>query len=131
MVSKAAERLKCEPDTVRNYVKRYPRVAEALHEERESMTDVAEMALFDAIKGGEGWAVCFYLKTQGKERGYVERHEFTGKDGEALQIHLSWGDASYQDESVEDYPAPPARRPALGAAESGAIQSDPRREALG
>ena len=42
---------------------------------RESMTDNAESSLNRAILGGEGWAVCFYLKCQGKDRGYVERQE--------------------------------------------------------
>lgn len=42
---------------------------------REAMTDNAESSLNRAILGGEGWAVCFYLKCQGKDRGYVERQE--------------------------------------------------------
>ena len=42
---------------------------------REAMTDNAESSLNRAILGGEGWAVCFYLKCQGKSRGYVERQE--------------------------------------------------------
>jgi hypothetical protein len=28
-----------------------------------------------AVLAGEAWAVCFYLKTQAKDRGYVERSE--------------------------------------------------------
>ena len=36
---------------------------------------MAELSLFKAIQTGEAWAVCFYLKTQGKDRGYVERYE--------------------------------------------------------
>jgi hypothetical protein len=94
-------------------------VALAIKEERERMTDVAEMALFDAIKEGEGWAVCFYLKTQGKERGYIERHEFTGKDGEPLHIHLSWGDISYDAQAADglDYPPAAPSRPALREAQ--------------
>ena len=36
---------------------------------------MAELALYKAIQDGEGWAVCFYLKTQGKQRGYIERQE--------------------------------------------------------
>ena len=73
LISLAATALGCEPQTVRSYVKRYPTVATALREERERMTDIAEASLYQQIKDGQGWAVCFYLKTIGKERGYVER----------------------------------------------------------
>ena len=86
LVSMAAERLRCEPDTVRAYAKRHPTVAAALKEERERMTDVAELSLYNQLLKGEGWAVCFYLKTQGKDRGYVERHELTGKDGGPVEL---------------------------------------------
>lgn len=75
LVSLAAQRLGCDPKTVRSYVHRYPTVAAALKEERESMTDIAELSLYNKIQSGEGWAVCFYLKTQGRHRGYIERHE--------------------------------------------------------
>ena len=73
LVSLAAKRLNCHPDTVRRYAARYPTVAAALREERAAMTDVAELALYNAIQRGEPWAVTFYLKTQGKDRGYTER----------------------------------------------------------
>ena len=75
LVSVVARRLKCHPDTVRNHAKRNPKVAAALVEARESTTDMAEASLFKAIAAGEPWAVSLYLKTIGKERGYVERVE--------------------------------------------------------
>ena len=81
LITAAAADLGCDPDTVRNYAKRYVSVREALVQAREAMTDIAEAALFKQISAGEAWAVCFYLKTQGKGRGYVERQEVTGKDG--------------------------------------------------
>lgn len=75
MLTIAAKRLGCDPVTVYRYVREYPTVAAAVKEARESVTDMAELALYKAIQEGEGWAVCFYLKTQGKARGYVERQE--------------------------------------------------------
>lgn len=84
LISLAAQRLQCSPTTIHNYAKRYPEVAAAIREEREAMTDVAELSLFNCIQKGEGWAVCFYLKTQGRNRGYVERLEYTGADGEPI-----------------------------------------------
>ena len=77
LVSLTAKRLGCERKTIYRYVERHPEVAEALREEREAMTDIAELALFSKVQDGEAWAVCFYLKTQGKARGYVERSEIT------------------------------------------------------
>ena len=99
LVTLTATVLDCTPDTVRNYAKRYATVAEALKEERERMTDIAESALYQKIKDGEGWAVCFYLKTQGKDRGYVERQEVTGKDGAPLWKAYEKTDAFNPDEA--------------------------------
>jgi hypothetical protein len=75
MVTKAAQRLGCAPRTVRNYAQRYSTVAEAIIEEREHVTDIAEMALLDKIQDGDLGAITFYLRTQGRDRGYTERHE--------------------------------------------------------
>jgi len=72
MITLAARRLDCHPDTVRSYVRRYPTVADALREEREGFLDIAELALMRAVQGGESWAVAFALKTIGRDRGYVE-----------------------------------------------------------
>jgi hypothetical protein len=36
------------------------------------------------MKDGNMTAIIFYLKTQGKSRGYVERQEVTGADGKKL-----------------------------------------------
>ena len=71
----AARILGCDPNTVRRYQREYASVAAAFQEQRASVTDMAEAALFKAINNGEAWAVCFYLKTQGKDRGYIERVE--------------------------------------------------------
>lgn len=121
MVTLAADHLGCTYHTVENYVKRYPSVAEALKRERERILDITELKLVQAINDGEAWAIQFMLKTQGKQRGYVERHEITGKDGESLQIHLSWGDASYETEDHLDHPPATPSRPALRAAASGEV----------
>lgn len=81
MVYIAARKLKCAPNTVYSYARRYSTVQDAINEERGHFVDTCELALNRAVLAGEGWAVCFALKTLGKERGYVERHqlEHSGK----------------------------------------------------
>ena len=76
-----ARSLRVSRPTLYKFVKSKPTVAEALQDARETMTDNVESALYTAALNGEAWAVCFYLKTQAKDRGYVERQEVTGADG--------------------------------------------------
>jgi hypothetical protein len=81
MITLAAQSLGCDPTTVRNYLARYPELQTVLSDERERMTDMTELKLYEAIQNREGWAITLYLKTQGKSRGYVERQEITGANG--------------------------------------------------
>jgi hypothetical protein len=48
----------------------------ALVEGRNSRIDFVESKLDKKIADGDTTAIIFFLKTQGKERGYVERQEF-------------------------------------------------------
>jgi hypothetical protein len=80
----AAKRLGCHVGTVDNYVRRYKSVAAVIEQEREAMLDLAEAKLLSAINSGEAWAVCFFLKTQGKKRQYTERVQVTGENGAPL-----------------------------------------------
>ena len=50
----------------------------------EDGLDFAECKLLDLIKSGDRTAIIFYLKCKGKERGYIERKEFSGPDGSPL-----------------------------------------------
>lgn len=75
LISFAARKLGCHSNTVRNYIARHPTVAAAVYEAREAMKDVAEAKLVQSIHEGEAWAVKYYLSTQAKDRGYVERVE--------------------------------------------------------
>mgnify|MGYP003113694102 CR=1 FL=1 len=43
--------------------------------------DFAESQLHKQIQGGNTSATIFYLKTKGKNRGYIERQEITGAEG--------------------------------------------------
>jgi hypothetical protein len=48
--------------------------------------DFAESQLHQQIQNGEVSSTIFFLKTKGKKRGYVERQEVTGADGNPFQI---------------------------------------------
>ncbi len=89
-ISAVARRLGVCRQTVYFYIERDPSVKDVLTEARETMLDNAESSLYRAVLAGEAWAVCFFLKTQGKARGYVERQEVTGADGGA--IVMQWPD---------------------------------------
>lgn len=84
MMFLAAKRLGCDHDTVLNYCKRHPSVQAAKDAERGEMVDAAELKLWQSIQNGEAWGITLTLKTLGKDRGYVERTEQTGKDGAPL-----------------------------------------------
>ena len=83
-VSKTASLLGCSVKTVYNYRDRFVTVAEAWQNIRERRHDFVENALHKRIKEGSDTAIIFYLKTQAKDRGYVERSELTGADGKPL-----------------------------------------------
>lgn len=73
-------------------VQRSARLQKAVSEARETMLDNAETTLYDEALQGNTAALIFFLKTQGKPRGYTERQELTGADGGDLTVRLSWGD---------------------------------------
>ncbi len=54
-------------------IEKSPFLKATVEEARETILNEAESVLFEAVKRGEGWAVCFLLKTIGKNRGYSER----------------------------------------------------------
>jgi hypothetical protein len=76
LTSLAARRLGCTHQTVLNYMARYPEVQAVAECYRELVTDIAELKYWRAIQQGEVWAVAMQLKTQGRERGYVEAPDF-------------------------------------------------------
>jgi hypothetical protein len=92
LVSPAARILRCSPTTVKRYIAQHPTVAQAVKDERDQVLDVAELALYKKIQDGEGWAVCFALKTIGKDRGYVERNEHANAPGEDFRVLVQPGD---------------------------------------
>lgn len=86
-VTTAAKRLNVSRTQLYRLINRYPTVKEALDDAREEMKDFAEAQLFKNIRDGKETSLIFYLKTQAKDRGYIERHqmEHSGPDGGPIQ----------------------------------------------
>jgi len=81
---------------VSQFVAADPELAELVAAERERVKDLVERSLHKAAIDGKPWAVCFFLKTQAKDRGYVERTELTGRGGGPI------GYADMSDEQLDD-----------------------------
>ena len=90
-IAAAAKELGCTRSTVYNYMKRYPTAKQALDDIREARHDWVEGKLLKQIENDNMTAIIFYLKTQAKHRGYVERQEVTGADGDAVEIRVVGG----------------------------------------
>ena len=86
-ISEIARRLKCDWHTADKYIKEFE-LTEDLVIEDERSTDRAEIKLMQAIEDGEIAAIIFRLKTKGKKRGYVERQEVTGANGDKVVINV-------------------------------------------
>lgn len=86
LVMRAARQLGCERNTIYRYIEEYPSCKEAKENGHEMLLDDAEIGLHKSIREQEGWAICFTLKTLGKERGFVEKQitEVSGPNGEPL-----------------------------------------------
>lgn len=108
IISTIAAKVGCAWNTAQKYIQKHPTVARAYADECEKIGDLAETALFTAlrsenerdengkvvrvIKPAEPWAVKFYLTTKARGRGYVLKREveIAGKDGGP--IRLTWGE---------------------------------------
>jgi len=71
-VSLIADRIGCAPKTVYDWINKDEDVAEAIKREKIKQVDFAEGKLQSLIKQENPTAIIFYLKTQGKDRGYYE-----------------------------------------------------------
>jgi hypothetical protein len=74
-VSEAVRHVPIDRKTHYNWLESDPEYAAAVDAIKESLIDRAESALQTLITEGNVPAVLFFLKTQGKKRGYVERTE--------------------------------------------------------
>jgi hypothetical protein len=71
----AAKILRTNRTTVQRYIRLNPEVAAAYKQIKESTIDYVEGKLMENIKDRKEASIFFYLKTQAKHRGYIERSE--------------------------------------------------------
>ncbi len=91
-VSLIAERVGCAPKTVYKWISKDEDVREAIEKEKLKQIDHAEGKLQSLIQKENPTAIIFYLKTQGKDRGYVERQEVAGVAESPLSFRWTEGD---------------------------------------
>lgn len=81
IVMDAARRIHINPSTHYRWLKQNEAYKEAVFSMHEVRLDFAETQLLERIRKGDTAAIIFFLKTQGKGRGYIERAEITGAEG--------------------------------------------------
>ena len=110
-ISAMARALGCSRHVIYQRCEESATLKQALEDAKESMTDNVESAFYREILNGNVTAMIFYLKTQGKKRGYVERQEVTGADGGPIK-HVN---QSELDRDIESLLAEMADRAQAGA----------------
>jgi hypothetical protein len=89
-VTKACDILGCSRNTFYVYLKRYTTVQEVLADTREKRHEWVESKLMKQIKDDNLTAIIFYLKTQGKHLGYVERQEIKHDGNLEIEYVNDW-----------------------------------------
>jgi hypothetical protein len=87
-VAYTASQLKVSRGWLWRYIGNHPTVREALDDIKESVIDKAELSLEQRMMSSDTLLI-FFLKTQGKGRGYTERQEITGADGGPVVV-VNW-----------------------------------------
>ncbi len=91
----ASQKLGISRQALWRRVRDNPELQECVDDLKELQLDLTESKLLQAIKGGEGWAICFHLKTKGKSRGYIESQHVHLDGG------LTLGVAECKDRAIE------------------------------
>ena len=81
MQAHAAKMLGVNRSTLANRVRKSSVLREAIEESRERMLDIAESKLIEKVNAGDLGAICFFLKCQGKQRGYIEKAQIEHSGG--------------------------------------------------
>lgn len=88
IISQAAKKMDLDRTTPYRWMKEDIAFAEKVHEIQNLVLDFTESKLLELIRDGNPTAIIFMLKTKGKDRGYIERREITGMNGQALDVKI-------------------------------------------
>lgn len=100
----ACKRMGITRQTFFNWRKDDPDFAQAVTDLGEGVLDMAEAKLLQLINAGDRQAIIFYLKSKGKSRGYGDRCELTGPNGEPLQLGGTSGPVIRIEDLRQDLP---------------------------
>jgi hypothetical protein len=98
LLKPAAQKFHVDRRTVYVWIENSPELKQAMEDIRESMVDMSEGALFKQIQDGNPSAIFFHLKTQGRNRGYVEKSEMDIKSSGDVFLDIMM---RVEDESTE------------------------------
>jgi hypothetical protein len=75
VVTSAIESVKVHRSTFYKWMKEDEAFKQEVDDIRESALDFVESKMFERIENGSDTMIIFFLKTQGKKRGYIERSQ--------------------------------------------------------
>jgi hypothetical protein len=75
IIKTIAQKVGCDWHTAKKYITRFATIAHAYAAEKESVKDDVENSLIVKAKEGDVGAIKYYLSTQAKDRGYVEKSQ--------------------------------------------------------
>jgi predicted transcriptional regulator len=84
--SQAAKKLNITQGALSQRISGNADIRAALDEIKEQYLDLAESKLITAINDRESWAICFYLKCRGKDRGYVEKVNVVAEAQKPIEV---------------------------------------------
>lgn len=98
-ISETAKALKVGRRTIYLWKDTDPEFKQAIEDQTESLIDFAESKLLTSINNGSDTATIFFLKTKGRNRGYVEKSEI---DHTTKGESLNKGYEKLTDEELEN-----------------------------